>query len=84
MILIAKKQSFDVSQHILVPKHTKLSEKEKKELLENYKITLRELPRISMKDPAIASLDLTSDDVIKVERPSATTEHTVFYRRVVK
>ena len=37
-------------KHILIPRHIKLSEKEKKELLEKYNITLAELPRIMKKD----------------------------------
>jgi len=67
-----------------VPKHTKLTDKEKKELLDHYKITLQDLPRISMKDPAIEGMEVTTTDIIKIERPSATAKETVFYRRVVK
>lgn len=83
--MIAKKTPpVDVSKHILVPKHTKLSDKAKKELLETYKITLEELPRIYIKDPALENMDLTTDDVIMVERPSSTAKVSKFYRRVVK
>ncbi|MEM3374546.1 MAG: DNA-directed RNA polymerase subunit H [Candidatus Woesearchaeota archaeon] len=77
-------KEFDVSQHFLVPKHKKLSEKEKNELLEKYKITAKELPRISIKDPAISRLDVEVDDIIMIERQSPTAKKTVFYRRVVK
>lgn len=79
-----KKDKFVVGQHILVPKHSKLSQKEKIVLLEKYKISLNELPRISMKDSAIEHLELTNEDVIKIERSSPTSKNTVFYRRVVK
>ncbi len=85
MIIIAEKEKdFDISQHVLVPKHTKLSDKEKIELMEKYKITLKDLPRISMKDPAISHLDITTEDIIKIERPSLTSKTTVFFRKVVK
>ena len=67
-----------------MPKHSKISEKEKKELLETYRITLGDLPRISMKDPAIIDMDLSTEDIVKVERPSPTAKTTVFYRRVTK
>jgi len=80
----AQKTKFEVSSHIQVPKHTKVSEKEKKELLGKFNVTLKELPKIHMSDPAISHLDLTVEDIIKVERPSPTTKTTVFYRRVVK
>lgn len=67
-----------------MPKHKKLNEKEKNELLEKYKITLKDLPRISIKDPALKELDVAIEDIIKIERPSATSKTTIFYRRVVK
>ena len=69
-------------KHILVPKHTKLSEKEKKELCERYNITPRELPVILITDPALEDLKVTVGDVIKVIRPSITAKTTKFYRRV--
>lgn len=68
--------------HQLVPKHTKLSEKDKKELLETYHITARELPVILITDPAIEGLKVQEGDVVKIERPSFTTKTTLFYRRV--
>jgi DNA-directed RNA polymerase subunit H len=85
VVFIAKKEKeFEVSQHVLVPKHTKLSEKEKKDLMDKYKITFRELPRISLKDAAISHLELEPEDIVKIERPSPTSKNTVFFRRVVK
>ncbi len=77
-------KDFEISQHFLVPKHTKLNEKKKNELLEKYKITTKELPRISIKDPAIAHLNPEVDDIIKIERQSPTSKVSIFYRRVVK
>ena len=80
----AKKEALDVSKHFLVPKHTKLSEAEKNKVLEHYKVTLDEFPRIHISDPAIADLELSTNDLIKVDRPSATSKISLFYRRVVK
>ncbi len=74
---------FKVENHILVPKHSKLNDKEKKELLEKYKVTLKELPRILKKDSAIKDLNLKSGDVIKIVRKSQTAGEAVFYRCVV-
>ncbi len=79
-----KKKSYDIGEHVLVPKHIKLSEKEKDEVLSQYKITLEDLPRISMSDPTLAHLNVTTKDVIKIIRPSKIAGETVFYRRVVK
>lgn len=73
----------DVTKHVLVPKHTKLNQKEKQRLFEKYNISEAELPKISKKDPAIAKLKLKPGDVIMIERPSATAGKTVFYRVVI-
>lgn len=72
-----------VTKHVLIPKHTKISEKEKKELFERYNITLKELPKIKKSDPAIASLNAKAGDVIKIERDSPTAGKAVFYRGVI-
>lgn len=69
-------------RHELVPKHTKLSEKEKKELLDKYKITIKELPVIHITDHGIEGLKVVDGDVIKIVRPSFTRKQTTFYRRV--
>ena len=77
------KAKYDVTKHVLVPKHAKASEKEKRELLERYQISIRELPRIVMSDPAIQHLDASEGDIIKIVRPSPTAGETVFFRRVI-
>jgi len=77
------KKKLDVSKHVLVPKHVKISEKEKKELLEKYNITLRELPKILKKDPAIKHINLKQGDIVKIIRKSQTAGESVFYRGVV-
>ncbi len=70
-------------KHVLVPKHTKLSEKEKEELFKKYNITIRELPKILISDPAIRHLNPKENDVIKIERNSITAGKSVFYRGVI-
>jgi len=78
-----KKKRIKIEKHILIPQHKKLSEKEKKELLEKYKISVRELPKIRIDDPAIQSLNPKIDDVIKIIRKSQTAGESIFYRRVI-
>jgi len=73
----------DELKHNLIPKHNKLSESEKTELFDKYKITLRDLPKISLIDPAIAHLEPAAGDVISINRVSATAGDTVFYRGVI-
>jgi len=79
---MAKKLQFDVKSHVLVPKHSKLSQKDKKELFTRLNITIKELPKISVKDAAIKELGVEPGDVIKIERPSPTAGHAVYYRGV--
>jgi DNA-directed RNA polymerase subunit H len=73
---------FEVGKHVLVPKHSKLSEKDAKELFEKYSIDLQNLPRIYKNDPAIVHLDVNEGDVVKIVRKSPTAGESVFYRRV--
>jgi DNA-directed RNA polymerase subunit H len=78
-----KKKSIVVKAHVLLPKHAKLPESEKKALLEKYHITLKELPKILITDPAIESLNPKAGDVIKIMRKSQTAGESVFYRGVI-
>jgi DNA-directed RNA polymerase subunit H len=51
--------------------------------LEKYHITLKELPKISKKDPAIGHLNVKEGDVVKVVRESPTAGEAIFYRGVI-
>ena len=77
------KKKYDVRKHLLVPEHSKLNEKEKKELLEKYHITLKELPKIKKNDPSIDNLNAKEGDVIKIIRKSPTAGEAIFYRGVI-
>ena len=69
-------------QHVLVPKHEKISDKDKAALFEQYQISEKDLPKIPITDPAIRHLDLKVGDVIKITRTSPTAGHVYFYRGV--
>ncbi len=77
---MAKK--FDVTKHVLVPKHAVISEKEKKELIEKYQLSIIDFPKISPKDAAIQHIKAKEGDIIKISRASQTAGETIFYRRV--
>jgi DNA-directed RNA polymerase subunit H len=66
-----------------VPVHVKLSEKEAQELLSMHKITIKELPKIFIDDPAIRHLGVKENDIIKIIRNSPTAGKSVFYRGVI-
>jgi len=73
----------DITNHLLVPKHTIVSDKEKKEILEKHKVTLEELPKILKTDAAIKDLKPKNGDVVKIVRKSPTAGESLFYRVVV-
>ena len=77
------KAKIDVSKHTLVPPHKKLSEKDKKVLLEKYSITVNQLPVIFKSDAAISHLGVEPGDVIMIQRDSPTAGNITFYRGVI-
>jgi DNA-directed RNA polymerase subunit H len=76
-------KEIDVLQHELVPEHKILNEEEKKKLFSQYGIKEKNLPRISVKDPAIKSIGAKINDVIEITRDSETAGITKYYRVVV-
>ena len=74
--------STEAIQHVLIPKHEKISEKEKEELLERYNLTSREFPKIPLADAAIQHLEIKVGDIIKITRKSPTAGEVIFYRGV--
>ena len=77
-------KKIEVNKHELVPQHILLEEREKEEVLQKFGITLRQLPRISMEDPAIKEINPKIGDVVKIVRKSPTAGESVYYRVVVK
>lgn len=66
--------------HILQPKHTKLSSQEVEKLLKELNISLAQLPKIKITDPALPE-GVEISDVIKIERTSG--DKKTYYYRVV-
>ena len=77
-------KTLDITKHELVPKHELLNEKEKEQLLKQYGITLKQLPRILQTDPMVKVLNAKVGDVIKITRKSETAGDAFYYRVVVK
>ncbi len=78
-----KKVTVEIKEHVLMPEHSKLNDKEKKDLFEKYGVSLKELPKILITDPAIQKLTPKQGDIIKITRQSPTAGETVFYRGVI-
>lgn len=67
--------------HILQPKHTKLSEKEATELLDQLNISKAQLPKILANDSGLPEGCIVGD-IIKIERKE-DSEVNIYYRVVV-
>jgi DNA-directed RNA polymerase subunit H len=78
---VAKKLKID--KHVLIAQHAKLSDKDKKDLLLKYQITINELPKIKKTDPAVKHLNLKPGDVVKITRDEPTSAETIYYRGVI-
>ena len=70
--------------HILVPKHELLNADESQKLLEKYKVTWNELPKIKKTDATLTEIKPKSGDIIKITRNNPTVGESYYYRVVVE
>lgn len=75
---------FDIFEHALVPFHEILSEKEKNQLLAQFKLKPYQMPQIKSGDPAVKVIGAKPGDVLKITRKSATAGEHITYRYVVE
>ena len=80
---MAKASELNISQHVLVPKHELLSDKEKRTILDKHSASLEDFPKILITDPAILHLGIKEGDMIKITRESLTAGDALFYRVVI-
>jgi len=76
-------KEFEIKKHFLVPEHTKLTVEEAKKVLDEFNITVDEIPKILISDAAIQDLSPEYGDVIKIVRDSVTNTKSTFFRVVV-
>ena len=74
---------FEIFDHKLVPKHEILSEKEKSQILAQYKIQPYKMPQVKSTDPAVKAIGARPGDILKIIRKSATAGEHIAYRYVV-
>jgi DNA-directed RNA polymerases I, II, and III subunit RPABC1 len=72
---------FNILEHTLVPKHTILSEQEKKKLYKDYKLVSdSQLPEISRFEPVAKVIGLRPGQVCSILRNSKTAISSYYYR----
>ncbi|MEM2912558.1 MAG: DNA-directed RNA polymerase subunit H [Candidatus Bathyarchaeia archaeon] len=76
--------SFNIFDHVLVPKHEILSQEEREKVLAQYSINPYQLPRILASDSAVKAIGGKPGDIIKITRKSPTAGEYVAYRYVVE
>jgi len=75
---------FNVMENQLVPRHSLMTAKEGRELLERFEIDMSMLPMILDVDPCAKALGAKPGDVVKIERESPTAGTSCYYRLVVQ
>ena len=77
-------KKIDVLKHELVPEHIILSDKEAKEVLKKYNVSIDQLPRIFDTDPVVRAIGAKPGQIIKIIRRSPTAKKSIAYRVVIE
>lgn len=84
-IMWCKQLQFNVTKHVLVPKHTKCNDEEINELLKTYNLLTKvQLPLISRDDPVIRYYNYKPGDVIKITGTKMSFNPNYEFYRTVK
>jgi DNA-directed RNA polymerase subunit H len=75
---------FDIFEHALVPFHEILTEKEKNQLLAQFKVKPYQMPQIKSGDPAVKAIGAKPGDILRITRKSTTAGEHITYRYVVE
>jgi DNA-directed RNA polymerase subunit H len=75
---------FDIFEHALVPMHEILGEKEKEQLLAQYKVHPYKMPQVKSTDPTVKAIGAKPGDILKIIRKSSTAGEHIAYRYVVE
>jgi len=76
--------SFNIFEHVLVPKHEIVQPHEREKVLAEYRVQPYQLPRLKAADPAAKAIGARPGDVVRVTRDSPTAGKYVSYRYVVE
>lgn len=81
-VFLKKNMLFNITHHVLVPKHILLNKDEENELLKKYNTTKGKLPKISKIDPIVKYYGMKSNQICKIIRKSPEVGETIYYRIV--
>ncbi len=76
--------SFNIYEHILVPKHEIAAPEEREKMLSEYRVQPYQLPRLKASDPAVKAIGAKPGDIIRITRDSHSAGKYVSYRYVVE
>jgi len=76
--------AFNLFEHNIVPKHEIVTDQEKHELLQKYKVHPYQLPYITVSDPAVKAIGAKPGDIVRIIRDSQTAGKYLAYRYVIE
>ena len=76
--------SFNIFEHVFVPKHEIVGTEEREKLLTEYRVQPYQLPRLKSSDPAAKAIDAKPGDIVRIIRDSQTAGKYTSYRYVVE
>lgn len=79
---LAKELIYNVTRHILVPPHRKMSEIEAKQMMDRYSALPEQLPVLLMHDPIRRYYNWAPGSIIEIKRAGMTQEQCNYYRKV--
>ena len=74
----------NLRDHVLVPKHTILTEEQTKNFYKEFNTKKKGMPRILTGDPVARYYNMKPNDIVRILRPSGASGVAPFYRLVVK
>ncbi|RJS85112.1 DNA-directed RNA polymerase subunit H [Candidatus Bathyarchaeota archaeon] len=76
--------TFNIFEHVLVPKHEILTPQEREALLKKYRVKPYQIPNIRASDPVVRAIGAKPGDILRIYRKSPTAGTYISYRYVVE
>lgn len=83
-VFLRKEQMFNIVDSIYVPKHILLSPEEGEQVLKEFGLQKKDMPKILTNDPIVLYFHAKIGQIFRILRPSETAGYATFYRIVVK